>query len=135
MTDFHQGAVSQIPNTSDRVYAFEVSGHLDPDTSEALAQFMNARFDAHDKKVHLLFDLSKLEDSDGAAILKTDVARSRVRALSHVEKYAVVGAPDAANKMIDAMGAIIPVEARTFAASERDAAWSFVGASPSSTRA
>ncbi|MEO0704013.1 MAG: STAS/SEC14 domain-containing protein, partial [Pseudomonadota bacterium] len=68
MQTFHHGAVAEIPNTSRGVYAFAVNGHVDDDTSEALAKYMNDVFDRQEK-VHMLFDLSGYSGSDGDALL------------------------------------------------------------------
>ena len=129
MTQFSYGPITQIPCEAPNVYAFRVTGHIDDDASEALAKFMNAVFDNTDK-VNMLLDLSNFTGSDWDSILDGDVIASRFRALSHVSRYAVVGAPDKAAKMIEYMDKIIPVDARAFNASEMAQAWEFVGTRP-----
>ncbi|SFJ71339.1 STAS/SEC14 domain-containing protein [Jannaschia pohangensis] len=125
---FSHGAIQQIPTTSPTVYAFRVSGHIDDDDSEALAKFMLAAFDRHDDKIDMLLDLTGFTGSDWDSIFDGDVIKSRFRALSGVRRYAVIGAPSAAATMIDLMDKVIPVEAKSFKASEAAAAWAFVGA-------
>ena len=129
MTQFSYGPITQIACEAPHVYAFRVSGHIDDDASEALAQFMNAVFDKTEK-VNMLLDLSNFTGSDWDSILDGDVITSRFRALSHVSRYAVVGAPEKAAKMIGYMDKIIPVDARAFDTSQMPQAWEFVGTPP-----
>jgi len=124
---FSHGPIRQIPTTSPTVYAFSFNGHIDDDDAEALAEYMNAVFDRHDK-VSMLMDLSGFTGSDWDAMLDGDVIASRFRALSHVDRYAVVGAPERAATMIGLMDKIIPVQAKAFDTAEMSAAWTFVGA-------
>lgn len=130
MTGFSHGPVQQIDTTASDVYAFSFTGHLDDDSEDALAKFMNDVFD-HTEKVKVLLDLSKFTGSDWDALLDKDVIESRFRSLKHVSRYAVIGAPERAAKMIGFMDKIIPVEAKAFSTDEAGAAWDFVGAKPS----
>lgn len=127
MTPFSFGPVTQIPTTNPSLYAFRITGHMDDDASEEMAKFMNDAFDKHSEKVDMLLDLSGFTGSDWDSMLDGDVLKNRFRALSEVNRYAVIGAPDRAAKMIGLMDKIIPVDARAFDASEADAAWAFVG--------
>lgn len=129
MTQFSHGAVTQVPTNSPTVYAFKVTGHIDDDASESMATFMNDVFD-RTESVNMLLDLTGFTGSDWDSMLDGDVLESRFRALSHVARYAVVGAPDKAAKMIGLMDKIIPVDARAFDAGDADKAWQFVGATP-----
>lgn len=130
MPPFSFGPVTQIQTTNPSVYAFRITGHMDDDASEELAKFMNDAFDRHPEKVDMLLDLSGLTGSDWDSMLDGDVLQSRFRALSEVHRYAVIGAPDRAAKMIGFLDKIIPVEARAFDAKDADAAWAFVGETP-----
>lgn len=58
-----------------------------------------------------------------------DVISSRFRALTHVDKYVVVGAPEKARYMLDILDELIPVDAHTFELSEIDKAWELLGVS------
>ncbi len=129
MTHFSYGPISEIETDKPSVHSFRVSGHIDDDASEALAKHMNDVFDRSDK-VNMLLDMTAFTGSDWDSMLDGDVIASRFRALSHVERYAVVGAPERAAKMINLMDKVIPVQAKAFAADESDKAWEFVGARP-----
>lgn len=123
-------SVREIPTDRETVYAFEVSGHVSDDDAEELAKYMNDAFDRQEK-VSMLMKLDGYEGSDKDAIFDGDVLESRWRSLFNVAKYAVVGAPEGAEKMIGFMDKLIPVDARTFKSDEESAAWAFVGANPS----
>ncbi len=129
MTHFAHGPIQQIPTDTETVFAFQIHGHIDDDASEALAEFMNGVFDQH-PKVNMLLEMTKFTGSDWDSMLDGDVIKSRFRSLQHVARYAVVGAPDRAAKMIALMDKIIPVDARAFDTDEINAAWDFVGARP-----
>lgn len=129
MSNFSFGPIIQIETTSPNVYAFRVDGHIDDDASEALAAFMNDVFDKQDK-VNMLLDLSGMTGSDWDSMLDGDVIKSRFRALKHVGRYGVVGAPDRAAVMIGMMDKVIPVEAKAFDKKDIADAWAFVGAQP-----
>ncbi|SMY06938.1 STAS/SEC14 domain-containing protein [Flavimaricola marinus] len=126
---FSFGPIQQIKTDVPTVYAFKVTGRMTDDASEALAKVMNIAFDQH-KKVNLLLDLSGFTGSDWDSLFDDDVIESRFRALKHVSRYAVVGAPERANRMIGFLDKIIPVDARAFSVSETGDAWTFVGARP-----
>lgn len=92
-----------------------------------MAEFMKVVFDKKDN-VNMLLDLTGFSGSDWDSMLDVEVIKSRFRALKHVKKFAVIGAPEKAAKMIGFMHKIIPVDARAFDADQADQAWSFVGA-------
>ncbi|WP_300064773.1 STAS/SEC14 domain-containing protein [uncultured Roseobacter sp.] len=126
MTHLNLTSVKEIPTRSETVYAFEVSGHVSDDDAEAMAEYMNDAFDCHDK-VNMLIRLTNYTGSDKDALFDGDVLESRWRALFKVEKYAVIGAPDGASRMIRMLDKVLPVDARTFETSQETEAWRFVG--------
>lgn len=132
MPIFQSGPIHEVPTNSTNVHAFRITGHLDDDASESLATHMNAIFDRQDS-VNMLLDMTAFTGSDWDAMLDGDVISSRFRALSHVDRYAVVGAPDQAAKMIALFDKVIPVKAKAFEAKDSAAAWDFVGAKPVTT--
>ncbi len=119
--------VREVPNDTAGVYAFHILGEVTAEDMSAMAEHMNERFDRHDK-VSMLLIFDAFRGAEKGANTDWGVIKSRLRALSKVDKYAVVNAPERAERMIEAMNAVIPVEARTF--DSADAAWAFVGALP-----
>lgn len=120
-------SVKRISVTSSSVYAFEISGEVSAQAMESMAEIMNDAFDTHESKVDLMLIFRDFQGSEAGATWDGDVIRSRFRALSNVDKYVVVGAPERAEGMLDMFGKLLPVDARTFELSEIDAAWSVLG--------
>lgn len=129
MNLFHTDSIQQIPARDSHVFAFRITGHVDDDDAEALAKFMNTAFD-NARGVNMLLLLDWLEGSDWDRFFKPEVLKSRLRSLTNVRKYAVVGAPKAAARMIEAMDWLVPVDAETFERAEIDRAWAFVDSAP-----
>lgn len=122
-------AVRQIATTSPTVYAFEIDGEVSAAEMQAMGETMNDAFDAHDE-VDMMLIFRRYGGSEAGAGLDWDSITSRFRSLTKVGKYVTVGAPEGAETMIEAMGRVIPVDAKTFDLSEIDAAWAHLGARP-----
>lgn len=123
-------AIHQIPATDPRVYAFRIEGGVGAAEMDDLARTMNEAFDRHDEPVRMLLILEGFGPSDATTGLTLESLRSQLRAPTELERYAVVGAPDAARRMIEASDAVSPIDARTFDRGEEEAAWAFVEARP-----
>lgn len=121
--------VRRIAATDPATFAFEIDGEVTAAEMEGMADVMNAAFDTHDT-VNMLLIFRRYEGSEAAAGFDWSSIRSRFRALAKVDKYVTVGAPDAAETMIETMATVMPIEARTFDLDEIDAAWAYVGARP-----
>ncbi len=119
--------VRETPNDREGVFAFHIMGEVSAEDMSAMAEYMNEQFDRHDK-VSMLLIFDRYGGAESGASLDWGVIKSRVRSLTNVDKYAVVGAPEKAASMIETMDGIMPVDARTF---ETEAeGWEFVGARP-----
>ncbi|WP_281969220.1 STAS/SEC14 domain-containing protein [Roseovarius nanhaiticus] len=129
MSTFHHGSIKAIATDNPRVHAFEIVGHADDDDVEAMAEHMNEVFDRADGKVDMLLDLSAMTGRDLDAIFDGDVLKAQVRSWTKVGKYAVIGAPTRAAKIIEWADKVIPVEAKAFEADRANEAWAFVSAS------
>tara|TARA_R110002012_G_scaffold255355_2_gene435295 strand:- start:107 stop:526 length:420 start_codon:yes stop_codon:yes gene_type:complete len=111
------------------VFAFVICAEVSRDDMKTMAKIMNSAFDTYES-VSMLLIFADYDGSETGAGLNAETLKSQIRSLRHVEKYAVVGAPPAAAGLINAMGALIPVDARTFDAADEEEAWRFVGARP-----
>ncbi len=119
--------VTRIATDVPTVYAFRISGEITGDDMEAMSHVMNTAFD-NNETVSMLLLFDGYEGRETGAGLNWESIKAQFRSLANVEKYAVVGAPSGAAAMIDFMDKIIPVDARSFPASDESAAWAFVGA-------
>ena len=119
--------IREAPNDAEGVFAFHIMGEVTAEDMAAMARYMNEQFDRHDKvSMIMIFDIAK--GAERGASFDWEVIKSRVRSLTKVEKYAVVDAPENAERMISAMNKFIPTEARAFDTEEE--AWEFVQARP-----
>lgn len=122
-------ALNRIPTTDPSVLAFQFSGRIESDDLEAMAASLDEAFDRLDS-ISLLLLFRAWDGVELSAVFDPDVVKAQFRALAHVERYAVVGAPDGPETLIEVMDALIPVDARTFDPEELSLAWDFVGALP-----
>lgn len=127
MTTIH--GVVPIPTDHAHVYAFDITGNLDATGMGQMGEMLNHAFDQHPGKVNVLLRFKHFETSDAGVGTTLSAMKAQLRSLTHVQRYAVVGAPQAADNMISFFNHIIPVDARTFPADQEQAAWSFVNVS------
>ncbi|MFL4469505.1 STAS/SEC14 domain-containing protein [Tateyamaria armeniaca] len=106
--------ITQIATDRTDLFAFRISGKITDDAMEDMAEYMNDVFDAHAEKVDMLMIFDHFDGSEFGASWDWDVIKSRFKAISNVDRYVVVGAPDNAEKMIRFMDSILPVKAETF---------------------
>lgn len=119
--------IVQIPTTDPTVYAFRISGEVGLDEMKTMSEAMNVAFDIHDK-VSMLIIFDPFDGSALGAQLNFESFRAQLRALSKIDKYVVVGAPEEAAKLISTAGDWIGIDTASFDASEEQAAWRFIGA-------
>ena len=123
-------SVNRIATDRNDLYAFEITGEVSDEAMESMARTMLAAFDEHDDKVDMLLVFRSFEGSETGATFDMDVIASRVKALAHVARYVVVGAPEPANAMIEGLAKLMPLEAHTFPLARLDEAWALLGARP-----
>ena len=121
--------VHEIPNTRDDLYAFRITDALDQDGLHEMAERMNDVFDRSEAKVDMLliFDVADASSLPHGT-MDWESVKSRFKALTNVGTYVVVNAPGAAESMVETMGKVIPVEARTY--DDAALAWGDLGARP-----
>lgn len=123
-------SVNRIPTDRNDLYAFEIDGEVSGEDMESMSRLMNSAFDAQDGKVDMLLLFRDYEGSEAGASLDWDVVSSRFRSLAHVDRYVVINAPERAEKLIQTMAKLMPVEAHTFGMDEAAKAWHLLGARP-----
>lgn len=117
------GAVRFLPTNKNAVLAFEVDGVLSASEMPNITQTLEAFLEGQDS-VRLLarmknysgFEPSILMHSGGLLSLKID-------AMKKVERYAIVGAPEWMNKLIETMNPLFPkMDMQTFTAEQENEA-------------
>ena len=119
--------VTRLPADRPDLYAFEIRGEVSEEAMESMSRTMNEAFDAHEGKVDMLLVFREFDGSEAGATLDFEVIASRFRALTNVARYVVVGAPEAANAMIETMARLMPIEAHTFPLHREGEAWALLG--------
>lgn len=113
-------SVTEVATSRPDLHAFRITAEVSREDMTAMAEYMNEVFD-RTEKVDMLMIFDRYEGAEAGASLGWESIKSRFRSVSNVGRYVVVGAPDAAENMIEIMDHLIPVEAETF--DEELAAW------------
>lgn len=121
----HSQSIQQVSTTRPDLFAFRIDGEVSRDDMTEMASFMNEKFDTYDK-VDMMLIFDKYDGAEAGASLSWEALKSRVKSISNVERYVVVGAPQEAQDMLNAMGKLLPVQAETF--DDEEAAWDAMGA-------
>ncbi len=121
--------ITRLQTNNPAVYAFEIRGGTRSEDVEAMAHLMDTAFD-RPEKVSMLLLMRGVDMGDALASVNFASLKAQMRSVGNVEKYAVVGAPAAAEAMIRTMAPLLPLEARVFEPEEEAEAWDFVAARP-----
>ena len=119
-------SILQIETSRPDLFAFRITAEVSREDMTAMAEYMNEIFDKNDNKVDMLMIFDRYEGAEAGASLSWESIKSRFRSVSNVSRYVVVGAPAAAEGMIEIMDHLIPVKAETF--DDEAAAWRELGA-------
>lgn len=106
-------SILQINTSRDDLFAFRISGEVSRNDMAAFAEYVNDVFD-RTETVDVLIIFDRYEGAEAGASLSWASMKSRFRSVSNVGRYVAVGAPDAAETVIDVMDHLIPVKAETF---------------------
>jgi len=100
-------------------YGFRIAGKVTRSDMSAMADRVRAAFDAHDK-IDMLLVFAAYDGSEAGASLSADAIKAQAASLWNVRAYVTAGAPEAAGEMVETMGRLIPVDAKSFP-TEREA--------------
>ncbi len=116
-----------LQTTNPNVVAYEVNGRLrEKDIKAAVAELKP--YLERDEKFNILARLKGFNGFDLTALLDDDLARVKYRALSKVEKYAILGASPWLRNLIELISPAFSAKIRVFELDEENAAWEWVGA-------
>jgi hypothetical protein len=99
---------------------------LDRAQVEEMAKLVETEM-ASSSDLRLLLDLSVTQTIEPTALLSPAGAKASVKSIDPVRRYAVIGAPDLAERAIQLFGHLLPLKSRTFEPGETLAArtWAF----------
>ena len=118
-------SITEVATSRDDLFAFRITAEVTREDMTEMAEYMNDIFD-RTEKVDMLMIFDRYEGAEMGASLSWEALKSRFRAVSNVNRYVVVGAPDHAESLIETMDSILPVKAETF--DEEFAAWRYLDA-------
>lgn len=120
-------SVHFLQTTSENVFAYEVNGRVrEKDIKDAVAQLKP--YLERDGKFNVLARLKDFNGFDLTSLFDDELAKTKYRSLSKVEKYAIVGAKPWMRNFLELLSPLFSTKIRTFELSEEDAAWEWVGA-------
>ncbi len=103
-------SIIQIKTSRPDLFAFRITAEVSREDMTDMAEYMNEIFDKHDDKVDMLMIFDRYEGAEAGASLSWESVKSRFRSVSNVARYIVVGAPDAAEGMIEIMDHQVPYD-------------------------
>jgi SpoIIAA-like len=120
-------SVRFIQTTNENVVAYEVDGRLREKDIKNAVEAMKPYLE-REGKVNVLARLKNFNGFDLTAVFDDDLAKLKYKALSKVDKYAVVGAKPWMRNFLELLAPLFSVQLRVFESSEEAAAWEWVGA-------
>ncbi|MBA2378308.1 MAG: STAS/SEC14 domain-containing protein [Blastocatellia bacterium] len=121
-------AIHFIQTTNDKVFAYAVNGRIVEQDIENAVKEINLAFERHDK-INVLVRMKDFGGFDLMAVLNGDLFKVKYKALSKVDRYAVVGPRPWMRNFLELIAPAFNVEIRIFETTDEEAAWKFVGAS------
>ncbi len=121
------GGVTLLSDGKDGLIAYEVDGKITSADVEKVLAPMEAHMKGDDK-VDLLVRFKDWEGFDPAILTNGSVMGGKIGAITHLRRYAVVGAPGWMKAMVGAASALMPFEMKMFDLADDDAAWTWVRA-------
>lgn len=94
-------------------HAFRIVDGVTRDDMEAMAQHMLSAFE-HEGETDMLLVFETDKTSEAGAGLSMDSVKAQSKALANVRNYVVANAPGQAGGIVETMGSIMPVEAKSF---------------------
>lgn len=128
LPDLSRPGIVRLATSRDSALAYAVQGPFTADDVRRLVPELEAAFETHGQ-VDVLVRIASLPGVPWAA-LKGDLARTKMDALRHVRRYAVVGGPAWLSSAASLLDPLLRAEVRSFAADNEAAAWDWIGAQP-----
>lgn len=113
--------VQVVEDGSDGLLIFQIDGKMTEEGADQVFAAFDKAVEGRDK-INLMIRVKDYEGFDLGMLTDKDTMTSKLGAIDKVGRYAIVGAPGWMRTMVQTMGSLIPIEMRTFDASEDDAA-------------
>jgi len=120
-------SIHLIHTTSDRVFAYEVDGPIDERDIQTAVNGLKNAFQGN-KHINILGRMKNWAGFDLFSVLSDDLFKMKYKALSNVERYAVVGPKPWMRNFLELIDPLISPKIRVFDAADEAEAWEWVGA-------
>ncbi|MEP7074456.1 MAG: STAS/SEC14 domain-containing protein [Acidobacteriota bacterium] len=121
-------AVHFLQTTNPGVFAYEINGRVTEEDIRDTVKELKSFFEG-DGKGNVLARIKNFDGFDFYGLFNDDLYRIKYQALSHVDKYAVVGPPSWMRNALELIGPIFDMKLRVFDTDQEADAWEWVGAS------
>lgn len=118
------GGVTLLSDGSDGLIAYEIDGPITAEDVEKMMAPLQPYLEG-DKKFDLLVRFKSYEGFDPAMLMDGSLMGTKIGAVPHVGRYAIIGAPKWMAAMIGPIGAMLPFEMRLFDPAEEEDAWAW----------
>lgn len=122
-----KASIHFLQTTSENVFAYEVNGRLREKDIKSAVEAMKPYLE-REGKFNVLARFKDFNGFDLTALLDDALATMKYRAISKVERYAIVGAKPWMRNFLELISPLFSAQIRVFEPSEEEAAWEWVGA-------
>lgn len=120
-------SVHILHTTSENVFAWEVNGRVREKDVKAAVAAMKPYLE-REGKFNVLVRLKDFGGFDLLSALDDELMKTKYKAISKVEKYAIIGAKPWMRNLVELVSGLFSTKIRFFDAEEEHAAWEWVGA-------
>ena len=129
----HRPALKIIETDKPDVLGFEIDGKLTAEEVHSAALYFDEAMN-QDRPIRLFGRIRRIGGADPSAVFDGRYLQMKLKALTRVERYALVGGPAWLRAWVAALDPIVKAELRHFGADEEALAWAWLGAEPKSER-
>ncbi len=120
-------SVHFLQTTNENVFAYEVNGRLrEKDIKSAIAAMKP--YLEREGKFNVLARMKNFGGFDLLAALDDDLVKTKYKAISKIDKYAVIGAKAWMRNFVELISGLFSAQIRFFDPEDEQAAWEWVGA-------
>lgn len=120
-------SIHLLQTNNDKVFAYEVDGPVRDSDVKTVIPALNEKFDAHEK-INVLVRMKNWGGFELTAVLNDELFKAKYKALSKIDRYAVVGAKPWMRNLLELIDPLFTTNTRVFDADDEKSAWEWVGA-------
>lgn len=117
--------IMRLPSPREDLIAFSIDGAMEADAVAPIVDDMLARFE-RGETIDLFGRIDRIGSIDWGMVSDERFRRMKIGALTHVRRYAIVGAPDWMEAAAKLAARVASVDIRTFDRDEENEAWAWL---------